>query len=654
MGLNAYNLNEDKKFNMTLLPNNSTGDKVGLYGGINEHGGISPSYHECSSGDYTVVAFERNNPDWIKVVNDKGETGWINIGLSQNNDKALPVTETDKAKLIDIIHDLSLTAYNGVVTDEDYKLSTSKELQDALATYNIQTVSVGLQDSYKGVRYSSYESAVQYSASGMQVGEEYEHYLILAIKAYGAPPQWTPYVDPRIMTLNTSLGMDILVGRKFATTVMAAPTILSLSPGVVRYNSLLGALVEDAINDEDALISNISAEASGRIIEFQPCWNREVKKNYPYLSYVNTLNRITAIAMSREEIKDDGEARTLKERTFPGIGTKYFSFDWANYDDPDNSVKGIFGSYNAATMEYELDSAGDVARNFISSIGDTIDAYKYVNFFCSGSNSTKDSFDTSVRSTQVEDMINSQLSSVLKDVTYFTGGLIGQGAMDDLTKWSDSLTSELGGIGSLLSSAADVVSGGKIEFPAVVDDFTYGKECQFTVRFVAGSGNVESRYLMRCEFNHLLALVLPRQLESDINMYACPYFVRAVSPGRYSCEIGVVTGFNATYGGGDDNAWTVGAQPTEIEATFGITPLYSKLYMSSEKQMKSWFLKNSGMIEYLVSNSGVDMRLSQLELKVELIKGMATGAMATIPNDVIAPLYDNAVTNAIRQFVSIL
>lgn len=650
MGLSAYTLTEDKKFNMTLLATNTTTNKVGLYG---TPSGMSATYHECPPGNYTVIAMERNNPDWIRVENENGDQGWINIGLSRENDVALPVDETDKMKLIDAIHDLSLSSYAGVVDDENYRLETSKELQDLLASYNTTVVSANLVDSYKGVGYTSHESVVQYSgATNQTLDEMYEHYLILAIKAYGAPPQWTPYVDPRIMSLNTGLGMSILVGRKFATTVMAAPTILSLSPGVVKYNSLLGAAFEGGVQDEDAIISNISAEASGRIIEFQPCWNRKVKKNYPYLSYVNTLNAVTAIAMSREEIKDDGESSSLKDRTFPGIGDPYYKFDWAKYDDPDNSIAGIFGSYSSADMSYELNNASEIASNFVSSISDSMDAYKYVNFFCSGSNSTKDSFDTSVRSTQVEDMINSQISSIVKDVTYFTGGLIGQGAMDDIKKWSDSLTDELGGIGSILKSATDIVSGGKIEFPAVVDDFTYGKECQFTVRFVAGSANVESRYLMRCEYNHLLALVLPRQLESDINMYACPYFVRAVCPGRYSCEIGVLTGFNVNYGGVDDNAWTVGFQPTEIEVTFGITPLYSKLYMSSYEQLHTYFLKNSGMIEYLVSNSGVDMRLSQLELKVDLIKGMAEGAIGRMPNNIVAPLFDNAVTNAIRQFVN--
>ena len=646
MGHSQYVLSKENQFKMNVIPKDTSSSKVVMYGLPN---GSSASRQELEPGDYTVDSIDKNNPDWIHFTNAQGKGGWINIGLSQGSDTAIPVSEEDKLKLTNALYELSLSAYAGAATDENYMLESSPELQAALADTGTITTNTAIVDTYSGKILSTNEMVVEYTQSVENtVDDMYKHYLILSVKAYGGPPQWTPYVDPRISHVKTSYGIDILVGRKFANTVIAAPTILSLCPGVIKYNSVLGAAMSNSV-DEDELVGTI-AEKSGRIVEFQPCWNREVSKNKPYMKYVNTLNQITAIAMSRAKDNTATESNIpLSERPFPGTGTPYYKFDWTNYDDPDNSVSGIFGGFDMSSISSTFDSIGNTISNFTDSIASSAEAYKYVNFYCSGSNSTKESFETSVRSTQIEDLINSNISSIVKDVAYFTGGVFSDGANEDIQKWADSVSDELGGVGNLLQNVFQLASGGKIEFPQVVDDCTFGKECQFTVRFVAGSADVESRYLMRCEFNHFLALILPRQLETSLNMYACPFMVRSICPGRHSCEIGVITGVNINYGGSDDNAWTINAQPTEIEVTFGITPLYNKLFMSASDQLQTYFLKNSGMIEYIVSNCGVDMRLSQLELKAELITGMAKGYLGTIPNSIIAPLFDNAVINAIRQ-----
>lgn len=646
MGHSQYVLSKENQFKMNVIPKDTSESKVWMYGLPNHS---SNSRHQVDPGDYIVDSIDRDNPDWVHFKNADGKGGWLNIGLSQGSETAIPVSEDDKLKLTNALYELSLSAYAGSVTDENYRLESSPELQAALADTGTVTTKTAIKDSYSGKVLSTNEVVVEYTQTVQsEVDDMYKHYLVLAVKAYGGPPQWTPYVDPRIAHVTTSYGMSILVGRKFANTVIAAPTILSLCPGVIKYNSVLGAAMSNGAS-EDELISDI-AEKSGRIVEFQPCWNRQVSENKPYMEYVNTLNHVTAIAMSRAKDNTATESDVpLSERPFPGTGTKYYEFDWTNYDDPDNSVSGIFGGFDMSSINSAFDSIGNSVNNFTDSLAASAEAYKYVNFYCSGSNSTKESFETSVRSTQIEDLINSNVSSIVKEVAYFTGGVFSNGASEDINTWASNVSDELGGIGNLLQNVFQLASGGRIEFPQVVDDCTFGKECQFTIRFVAGSADVESRYLMRCEFNHFLALILPRQLETSLNMYACPFMIRSVCPGRYSCEIGVITGVNINYGGSDDNAWTINAQPTEIEVTFGITPLYNKLFMSASSQLKTYFLKNSGMIEYIVSNCGVDMRLSQLELKAALISGMFTGQLGTIPNSIIAPLFDNSVINAIRQ-----
>ena len=218
----------------------------------------------------------------------------------------------------------------------------------------------------------------------------------------------------------------------------------------------------------------------------------------------------------------------------------------------------------------------------------------------------------------IEDIINSSVGSAVKDIAYFMGGVVDGDLQKELDTWKDTTAKSLGSLGNLVSMATEVFKGARLVFPQIVDDCTFGRDAQFTVRFVAGSSDIEARYLMRCEFNHLLALVLPRQVKGKIDMYTTPFLVRGLCKGRWNCEMGVITGFQVTYGGQDDGAWTQDSQPTEIEASFSVTPLYSKLALSSFDDAQTWFLRNTGLIEYIITNCGVDLRLSQLDMKVEM------------------------------------
>ena len=120
--------------------------------------------------------------------------------------------------------------------------------------------------------------------------------------------------------------------------------------------------------------------------------------------------------------------------------------------------------------------------------------YHYINFFGVGQNNVRDDFSTDVRSSSLEDMIEGAVGSTLREVSFFTGGLIGNYAEADLSKWTQEMAN-LGSLGKLLANATEFIKGGHIIFPKVIDDCTYGKSMTFTCRFVATSGDQEDRFL---------------------------------------------------------------------------------------------------------------------------------------------------------------
>ena len=630
---------------------------------------VSPSYVLPAKTEYEVTGMSTIDPSWIRVKwkttgqggQVKYETVWTYVGKNSDGKyTASGTTSDDKQKLSDLASEISSSI--GAGSDRDNSEDAAKMIANNNQSNVIRDIShISTEDDPNTDEY-----IVSYSGDyQMSLDEVYTHYLLLAVKAYGAPPQTTMYADPRIISLATSFGPTVLVGRKFADVIVSNPTILSLCPGVVKYNQLLAGSFDKT--DEDSILAYaqkaLSNDQNGKICEFQPCWYSSVKSQDGYIKYVNALNQVTAIAMSRQKINDD-EGTSLAERRFPGdrSNSLYRNFDWQNYDTPDNDVNRIFSGTSttpAQAAENLVNNITKVIKDFksgtlLSELSEAIGSYKYINFYCSGNNSVSEQFETSVRSSTLEDMINGQLSSTIKEIAFYTGGLVGDAALEDIDKWANETSTSLGLDAGLLKSASEIFSGGRIVFPQIVDDCTYGKECQFTVRFIAGSGNCEARYLMRCEFNHLLAFILPKQLKGQLDMYTTPFLVRAVCRGRFSCEMGVLTNIRVTYGGQDDMAWTVDGQPTEMEVSFSITPLYTKLYMTSRDQLAGMFLKNTGMMEYILVNSGVDLRIPQLQMKADILAGMDSGYVTSVtnPENLFERLYNSKIVTSLREIMN--
>ena len=580
----------------------------------------------------TIVEVDNDRPMWCKLSDGTWINTSINTQINGNEASDNYIKYTAAMNKAQYYHDLKI------------KNQANDGSGSTVSDTSPTTVIAGkvIRAGNPNGNYS--ESVVMYSGTTRDFSSVAQTYtnrtfnrIISAIKAYGAPPQWTEYVDPRILKINYDNNAILELGRRFAETVVSSATILSLAPGIIEYNATLTGddstfvdAVTNAVDAVDAAIPDIRnsvEDASGSFISFTPAWNKQVvRKNKSsaieneagYVAYLNALSKLFVIYASRTQnyennTDESSEGTPLSARTVPGLGCTYKDIDWEKIDGIDN----VPFSANSTRSE----------------------KFMYVNFFASGQNQISEEFETSVRSTTIEDQINGTVSGALKDVAFLTGGVIGQGLVEEDVKQLVSNTgNSIGGmLGNILAGGTEMLKGGKIIFPQIIDDCTFGKSTSFTTKFISVSGDIES-IMWNAIFGylHFLPFVIPRQIESAVDMYSYPFLCRAFSKGIYNCPVGVLKNFRIQRAGQDDTLWSCEALPREIEVQFDITPLYSKISMSHFEGLRAsaYAIKNSGLQEYVATLTGVDLRLGEVDLKLATLASLAKGWLMDIPERV--------------------
>ena len=475
--------------------------------------------------------------------------------------------------------------------------------------------------------------------------------MIVTVSAYGSPPQWTQYADPRIMSVRREkIDLEYTVGRRYAETVISQPTILSLCPGIIEFNAKAIA-AETNYDDVSQLIMGATENLgdlkdalngmSGKLVRFTPTWDPQSRAVMStgtsanvsgYIAYVNTLSKIFVAYLGRNaDINNNSQELhgaspdaagqdlgPLQNRLVPKIGGYYKDLDWKEIDGKvDNSIF-LFENGSAEQLNYP-----------------------FVNFYVSGQLSVDESFDTTVRSSTIEDMLNGQVGATMKDIAFITGRAIGNSLVEeDVQRLMSESSSKFGGIlGNIFKDGMEFFRGGKVVLPQIVDDCTYGKSCQFTCKFISPAGDVESIFWnVIAPYFHLLPFVLPQQIGSSLDMYSYPFMCKAACKGLFNCPMGVVRGFRVNRGGSDNELWTNEGIPTEIEVQFEITPLYTKLMLSENNSLggPAKFIKNTGLQEYVATLTGVDMRLGELDLKVQTALSLVRGWFVNIPDAIMS------------------
>ena len=623
-GYSAINLG-DYSFNIDLGSNGTPT--------YNQPGSDSSSTTAIATGTHTVSAIGfKNNTEYWKIANvdangNVTEAYWVEAQVDS--------ISNDDANKYAIVR-LSTEYDDAMSTSQDMDIEKMEEARkaelDARREYlNItdQDVTVGSGSAYLYTFWSSTNDITAYDA-----------YIGKLTKVFGLPPQWTPYVDRRL-----DFGR-YLVGRRYTETIMVSPTILSLCPGKIKVSDGLAGAMESLSNGESISKSIGDAMTSGVT---DPFWDFEENWNGKngYIRYCNVLCAYAAICMSiAEGDPADGGEYKLSDRTPPWGGSRYGEIDVSEFlspETPNTISEALFGS---STIPGTFKDAVSSALNNFVATASNLDMH-YVHFNANGQLNTREDFSTELRSSMIEDAINGVVNNTIKDVAFIMNGKISSDVQADLDEYVNLASASLGGtLGTLLSTATEILKGGQVSFPQIIDKVSWGREFTFSVKFVSVYGDIESRFLnVVMPYLCLACLFLPKQLPATVDMYAYPPVVRAFARGVYACQCGVVTNVSVRRGGENDTAWTASGQPMEIDVDFSIKAIHQNLMQSNSKV---WFAKNVGLQLYIGTICGIDMTVPQTELVKMTMESFGKGFFMDIPRNISYNIYKKINSNVIN------
>ena len=125
----------------------------------------------------------------------------------------------------------------------------------------------------------------------------------------------------------------------------------------------------------------------------------------------------------------------------------------------------------------------------------------------------------------------------------------------------------------------------------------------------------------------ILNFAWPKQLTN--NMYGYPYVVKCYQRGMYNTDLAVIGNVRVERGGSDNISWSQHGIPTELKVSFSITPLYSEL-MGGNGQNPFLFMDNGPLLEYLGNLCGLDLNVSQFDMKMDLFNTIISNKISDI------------------------
>ena len=381
------------------------------------------------------------------------------------------------------------------------------------------------------------------------------------------------------------------------------------------------------------------------------------------MRYVDLLCRMCAIFIG------------IGDLTVPGTTEKYSEYNWFNWK-LSNAYAGK--STNVTSV---LDTAGNIIKDGLEAIGDTaseainnmfgyskvdsaagksgyaklhtsmnqielnsnsngyIDQY-YIDFFIKPP-SYSESFSNQTTESAFASMLDSG-SNMMKEFAFLTTAAGTSSALmqQNLNTYINQKAAELKMVSEdgvinrfmnrLLTGSATILSGGNLVFPNIWQNSSYNRDFNVEITLATPYGDKESIFLeIFVPMMFLVALVLPRQ--ATVNSYVTPFMVRANVPGFFTCDMGMVRDMQITRGGANGDAWAVNGLPTEVTVSMNIEDLYSSLSMSNFTSKKNIynFLYNSALFDYIGNQCGLNMKSSEWQKKIDLLKALTTN----LPSD---------------------
>ena len=460
-----------------------------------------------------------------------------------------------------------------------------------------------------------------------------------SMRMFGMPHQMTPETDKRISD-KTDLGTV------FTEHFIADAPVIYLKPGKSNFlpgmsnsekRNMVNAIINSAKGDSKS--SSLAAKLSGmkdndwRYFDF--------KEDYAsYVRNVNTLCRLCSVFLK------------LNDKDVPWQTGKatYGTYDWSGYTFETlynnkttvnaKPASGIDPTKESTSLLDKVLSFGNSVKTAAkSAVATLLSDDNFVRFYVDASVG----FQESVSNTTTQSMINSyidSMESIGKELSFVSGATgididqVVNKSADRIDAAANKILSGDGAISNfmkrLTGTGKQVLAGANFIAPEIWSSASYSKSYSFSITLSTPYGNVESWYLDICvPLMHLLAMSLPRQ--NTANTYNAPFLVRAYSPGWFSCDLGVIESLTIDKAPSGD-AWGQNSLPLEVKIGVNIKELYSSLALPEGGDFKVFFA-NTGLMNYLMINCGVDITKQTLDLQVT----------------VFTNIFQNVVKNAIKE-----
>lgn len=446
----------------------------------------------------------------------------------------------------------------------------------------------------------------------------------------GLPSQLLPTTD--IRDADNSSDNYARFGRVYTQQILKDIPLLLLQPGVPKF--LSGSSTEERRNILSEIVGHITGSLRdvlednstyGKFYSLEPDFAQ-------YYKYVNTMLRAASVMLGiQDEVvngKKLGDTHWLYTDEGEGTGINY---------------KRFIGPYTGCVALY-ADCGTDVSDSF----GNTTSQSNLASSINSISDQARElSFFLGISGSEAENFVGDDIGSVI------------QGNMQNISESVDKIINRSGTFSSLLSKAQTVLSGGRLIFPEIWTDSSFGRSYSCKMKLVAPYGAKLCVFLkILVPIYHLLAFVLPKSTNESNQAYTSPMLIRGWYKGKFNIDMGIMTDLSWTRGA--EGEWTVDGIPTVADVSFNIKDLYDGMGMSGmglfkdKKAGTDTIFSNIAELDYIANSCGININaneVSRLALSyVILIKGQIIDSLTADIFTNICQYFNNRINDIFGVF----
>lgn len=391
-----------------------------------------------------------------------------------------------------------------------------------------------------------------------------------ALGIFGLPYQWLPITDIRI-DRSSELGS---LGEVYAENIISNMPLLLITPGKASFMTKYSETEKKNILER--LISNNMADTSlGDLLGREGRYYTFEATTPEYFKFFNPMARIAARYLE------------LQDQTIDG---KYLDeIEWSEYILP--KIQSFADVGNMGAIPFYIESENSISESFsnsttqstlASTVNSVSDMGRELNFLLG----------YSANANAIKAMEDTDINANIENVQATISGLLGKNNF----------------LNSLAGHLTTVASGGRLTFPEIWSDSSYGKSYDVTIKLTSPDADKLSLYLnILLPIFACVALVAPQSLTANPNGYMSPFLVRAIYKGIFCIDTGIITSMSISKG--DEGKWTPDGIPTQAEISMTIKDLYQIMSVTSTEltDIKYSTLNNTSLMDFIASTCGVNI-----------------------------------------------